>query len=130
MKNRFFSFNLDAFGFSASLLCALHCLAMPVLLSVVPITGVQFLDNPLIEYSFIVLSLVVAGSSLIRSYFKYHRDAFPLQLLSAGFLFIIGGRFPGHEGAEGILTAIGGICIALAHYTNWNYNQDCKNCKK
>lgn len=130
MKNRFFSFNLDAIGFSASLLCAIHCLAMPVLLSILPLTGTQLLDDPLIEYGFIVLSLALACSSLIRSYLKYHQDPFPLQLLSAGFLFIIGGRFLGHEVAEGILTATGGISIALAHYINWNYNQDCKNCKK
>jgi len=130
MKSKFLSLHIDAIGFSASLLCALHCALLPFVLSILPLTGLQFLENPIIEYSFIALSLALASTSLIKSYLKYHKDSFPLKLLFDGFILILVGRFLDSEAAEATVTALGGVSIALAHYINWSYNQDCKNCKK
>ena len=51
---------LDTVGATASLMCAIHCLAMPVLLVVLPTLGLGFLLNESLERGFVIGSVVLA----------------------------------------------------------------------
>ena len=108
---------LDLLGFSASFLCAIHCMLLPLLLAFGASGGVSWLENPFIEWSFIVSALILAGWSLVGSY-REHHDRRPLQLAVAGFLIILGVHIL-HHAVGHYLAAIGGILIAYAHYLNW-----------
>lgn len=127
MENRFFGFNWDFFGFMASLACALHCASVPLLLTFGALGGLAWLEHPMVEGAFIVLSLLLASWSLINGYFNQHRNVSALLTVVLGFVLIIASRFT--EGsAEVILTVFGGLTIALAHYINWKLLKVCQSC--
>ena len=119
MKNQFVSWNLDFVGFSASLLCAIHCAALPFLLTLAPLAGLQFLDNHWIEIGMIILSLFIATSSLLGSY-RTHRRYGALMIAMLGFGLILAGKLLEGEWQEMLFTSSGGFAIAIAHIVNWN----------
>ncbi|MCB0706514.1 MAG: MerC domain-containing protein [Saprospiraceae bacterium] len=114
---RFTSWNLDFLGFFASALCAIHCLALPFILTLGMLGGLEWMAHGLIEFVFIVLSMLIASWSLGRS-IPRHGSWRPVYVAVFGFGFLALSRIiPGH--AEHLLTAIGGIIIAYSHYVNW-----------
>ena len=126
MNNQFIGLHLDFIGFITSLLCALHCAALPILLSMAPLAGLQFLANPWIEYVIILLSFFIASSSLVRSYRKHHQNLIPLIVALVGFTLIGTGQFLEPEWKEVLLTSSGGANIALAHLINWKFMRQSK----
>lgn len=115
---RFFSLHTDFIGFLASFLCAIHCLALPAVLSVGALGGLAWLHHPLLEWGLIVFAVVVASWSLLGTWFRYGGTVHPLVLAGIGFSVLAASRFA-HGDAEHYLTAIGGLLIAGAHYLNW-----------
>lgn len=121
MKNQFIGFHLDFIGFSASLACAIHCAALPFLLTLAPLMGLEMLDNPWIEYAFIGLSIVIASSALLHGYRRHHKKPMALIIVALGFLLIGAGQTLPFEWTEILLTASGGLVVALAHLVNWRH---------
>ena len=54
-----FRINWDALGISASLACAIHCALLPLLLSSLPVFGVNILHNLKFEIIMILMALVI-----------------------------------------------------------------------
>ncbi|MEM9886086.1 MAG: MerC domain-containing protein [Bacteroidota bacterium] len=125
MQNKFFSIHLDFIGFSASMLCAIHCISLPILLSMSTLSGLAWLENELLEFGIILLSLFIATWSLGQGYRKQHSkfDAFVIML--AGFSTIVLSRFLG-EALEPVLMMLGGTLIAWSHFYNWKLIQKYK----
>jgi len=57
---------LDTIGIGASLACAIHCIALPVLFTTLSIFGVELLENRAVEITSIGISLVVGSWVLLR----------------------------------------------------------------
>jgi hypothetical protein len=127
MKQKFFSPNLDFFGFSASMLCAVHCMALPLVMMFGALSGLAWLENPWIEAIFIGLSFVIATWSLTRSYLLHHHHFTAIRMVAIGFVFLLISRFVEHNW-EPILAAVGGITIAGAHWKNWKLQKKCGHC--
>ena len=121
MNNRFIGLHIDFIGFSASMACAIHCAALPFLLTLAPLAGLEILENPWIEYSFILVSLGIASSALMHGYRKHHQKALSLIVVVIGFLFIGAGQLLPYEWTEIALTATGGVIVAVAHLINWKH---------
>lgn len=121
MKNRFVSLHLDFVGFSASLACALHCAALPFLISMAPLAGLEMLENPWVEYGFIATSFFIALSSLSNGYRKHHHKPQALMLVAVGFTLISAGQLIHSEALEVPLMAAGGSIVAIAHWVNWKH---------
>jgi hypothetical protein len=121
---RFFSWNLDFLGFSASFLCAIHCLAIPVLLAFGLFGGAAWLENPLMEWGLIITAVIIGSLAIGKGYFKQHHKLNPVIWASVGFTILVVSRFLGHE-LEHFATAVGGFSIAFAHYENWKSSK-CK----
>lgn len=119
MKNQFIGLHLDFVGFSASLLCALHCVALPFLLSLAPLTSLQFLNNPWVEYTIILVSFFIASYALVHGYRKHHQKPIALVIVLAGFILIGTGHLLQVEWHETILTSCGAAVVAIAHFVNW-----------
>ena len=126
MKNQFIGLHLDFIGFSASLLCAIHCAALPFLLSMAPLAGLQFLDNHWIEYIIILLSFFIASSALIHGYRRHHHKLLALTVAVIGFVLIGAGQLLDPEWKEVLLTSSGGATIAIAHLINWKFIRQSK----
>lgn len=113
--------NLDHIGFWASALCALHCAALPILLTFSTLGGLQFLENPLIEGSMLIIAAILALASIFPSYFKKHHKLLPIILVIVGFGFIGWSRITNMEILEAVNTVIGGLVIAVAHLVNASF---------
>jgi len=114
---------LDHTGMMASLACAIHCAAVPLLATFLPLWGMEFLANPIIETAMLALSLCIGILSLGFS-FHQHRKVIPIFVLAAGFVCIGIGHVA--EAVESYLIPIGGLAIALAHFLNTRYQSACK----
>lgn len=121
MKEQFAGFHLDFIGFMASLICAIHCAGVPLLLTLMPLMGLSFLENPWIEYSMILLSLVIAFFALLRGYRKFHKRPTALIVACVGFVLIGLGRVIHAEISEIAFTSLGAIAISVAHFINWEH---------
>lgn len=115
---------LERLGFWLSLACAIHCLAMPLVITLLPFVGSTFLADHQTEFWILGSSWLLAGLLLYKD-FRKHRHVFPLLLLLASIgtklieVFVLGESF------EQILAPIGGVLIAVAYYFNWKYNAQC-----
>lgn len=124
MKNFFYA-HLDLFGFSISIFCAIHCAAIPLLLTVSTWSGLQIVDHPSIELIVLCASTVFAFLSILPSYLKIHRKLNVIVLISIGFILIGLSRLNVMEVWEIFLTSAGAALVASAHILNWRL---CKNC--
>jgi hypothetical protein len=112
---------LDYFGISASLMCALHCSVLPLAIAGGFLSNSFLSGHGLVEYGFIIISVVIGYSSLIKSLRNTHQRYLPVLLFSIGLLCVfVGLRF--HGNVEIILATLGGITIALAHFLNIKLN--------
>lgn len=114
------SLHIDQIGFSASLICAIHCATMPIILSIISsMPSLFFLSNPLFEISMIALSIIIGFSSILPAYLKQHGKISPLALMLLGFCFIFSGHFIAIEELEPIVTPIGAFLVAISHFVNY-----------
>lgn len=115
--------SIDTVGILASSICAIHCLLLPMILSMSAFGGFVFLNNPVLENIFLATSAFVAIGSLLTSYIRHHRKFTAIGILLFGFLFIGLSRFVAGFN-ESLLTSSGAAMVALAHYVNFRL---CKN---
>jgi len=114
---------LDALGFSASFLCALHCISLPLIATLGMSGALPWLESERLELALIVSALVIAVWSL-ASTFRRHRDRRPLWYAVLGFVVIISGHLA-HLNVEHYVAGVGGLLIAYAHYRNWLLLSQC-----
>jgi hypothetical protein len=120
----FFKLYLDAAGFSASLLCAIHCAFVPVLLTLSFFEGLYFLADPTIERVVLAISFFLALVSLLPSYLKHHHRLSPILIFVLGAFLIILGRLDLSSLWEILFTSVGATCIAVAHLVNWKLHKN------
>jgi hypothetical protein len=109
----------DIIALTSSLICAIHCAAVPIVLSFSSLSGLHFLHNPLIEWSFIGLGLVFVFVSLWPSYKKAHHSSKPLFIAAIGFGLIALGRLDLNGAWELVNTVGGALMVSVAHFVNW-----------
>ncbi len=115
---------MDKIGITASVLCAIHCAFLPILITALPLLGIGFLVKGWTESLMVLLSILIAGISIGTSY-KAHRKFLPLVLLIIGLTTIAIVHLFLPENLEPFVLPFGGMIIATAHYFNWNYNRRC-----
>jgi hypothetical protein len=128
MKMPKISPKLDNIGMTASTLCAIHCAVVPMLITTLPLIGLGFLANPWVEWSMIILALMLGVSSIGMSYFRTHHRKLPLIMLVTGFMVIIVGHILITGWVEAIVVPCGGLIIATAHFVNYKYAGACNSC--
>jgi hypothetical protein len=103
-------------GIWLSVLCTVHCLAMPFLITALPFLGGSFIDES-VEIYLVGGSLVLALFLLIKDYHQ-HDKLLPLVLFVISSALNITGFFT--EGiSETILHILGAVFIGFAYYVNW-----------
>lgn len=123
MKSLLKSGQLDQLGMGASIACAIHCAVLPIVVTSLPLIGLEFLANTWVEITMIFFSALIGTWSIGGSYSK-HKKWLPMILLLSGFSMIAIGHFAWHQ-VESILIPLGGFTIAAAHFINWKYIQIC-----
>ncbi len=111
---------IDLVGFWVSTLCAVHCIAIPLLLTFSVFGSSHLLASHAIEGVVIFFSVCIAFFSLVPSYRNKHRKIQPILFMAIGFVGIGFGRlFHDFEMIEIVGTVLGGFLIAYAHLLNW-----------
>jgi hypothetical protein len=111
--------NWDALGIGASLACAIHCAAMPLFLTSLPVFGVELIDNPAFEYFMIFLAMAIGSFALIHGYRKHHHSITPLLIFMCGMLLLFA-KQKWHEYQLWILP-FAVILIVTAHLLNFRF---------
>lgn len=117
---------LDALGVFLSLACLLHCLALPLLMALLPLTAVSIFSDE--RFHKLILLGVVPVSALALGAACYRRRAYRVALLGAAGVALIGYAAFGHElsglshRGETTLTVIGALLLSAAHLVNARAN--------
>ncbi|MCB0667411.1 MAG: MerC domain-containing protein [Saprospiraceae bacterium] len=121
MEDRFWGFHLDFLGFIASIICAIHCAALPILVTLSVLGGMTWISDPVFELSFLIASLTIAGFTLWNGYRKQTIDRTSLVLFAIGFsLLLVSRMLPHTHGVELIFAIAGGLSIATGHVFHWS----------
>lgn len=120
---------LDRLGVCLSLACAVHCMSVPVLLSLLPVVGLGVLGDESVEALFLVMSSILAVASLCWGY-RLHRRVRTFLLLGAAMAFIAAGRFLVGDGLESICVVMGAGLLASGHFVNRRLCTACLRCEE
>lgn len=109
---------LDRFGAFLGFACAVHCIAVPVLLGVLPAFGLSFLA----DHAFDLTIVVIAGACALwaaRTGWRTHGDRRIIAGFGAAVLLLTLGLVLGEDDLAGRIPSIlGGIVLAVTHIFN------------
>lgn len=109
--------NWDVMGIATSVACAIHCALLPVLLSSLPLFGINIIHNRFFEWGMIALAFLVGSYSLFHGFIKHHRSFVPVLLFSGGFVLLL--LKQAYHQYENWLLIPAVILIITAHYYNY-----------
>ncbi len=122
------SSRLDWIGASASMLCAIHCALLPLVITLLPMSGLAGESHLLVDLSLLVVSLTVAMLSLRNGYLKHHHRWGAIRLAIAGFLVLFVGIILHEEAYGRYVMALGGTLVAVSHIWNARLCKHCRRC--
>ena len=108
--------------------CAIHCLAMPLLGTVLPLIGLSFLANERVEFILIAGAIVLAIASLAWGV-RHHRNWRAFLVLIAALAFIVTARTAVEGTFEMVFYGAGGILLACAQLVNRHLCKTCLTCE-
>jgi len=85
----FSKINLDVLGITASVLCAIHCAVLPLVLASLPVLGINIIHNVYFEYGMILLAFLVGSWALLHGFRRHHGRLIPLLLFTGGLLLLV-----------------------------------------
>ena len=121
---------LDAAAVVLSGICMLHCLALPLVLTILPIVNISLLDETTFHTLMLIVILPVSLVALTIGCRK-HKDLLTIGLGAVGLGILAFTAFFGHEffglTGERFVTSLGGVILAAAHIQNYRCcrREDC-----
>jgi uncharacterized membrane protein YoaK (UPF0700 family) len=112
-----FKINWDAFGIAASVACAIHCAVLPLILSSLPLFGINIIENQGFEFLMIALAFVVGVYSLYHGRKKHHHSYYPMVLFAAGISLLFIKSILHSHSLMLLLPAVS--LVVIAHYLNY-----------
>ncbi len=116
---------LDRLGATGSLLCAIHCALLPILIALLPSLGIAVWLGEGFEQGFVVFASLLGVFTLAWGY-RRHRAVRALWLLLPGLaaLWIGVAYAPLHHSLvpHAIVMTFGGTLVGLAHLANLRLN--------
>ncbi|KQM64764.1 hypothetical protein ASE65_16055 [Sphingomonas sp. Leaf16] len=116
---------LDGVAVTASVLCLVHCLALPLALIAVPVLATMLAVPEafhVIAFAFAVPTSILA----MASGYRRHALRRPAALAGVGLTLLGLGAFGvDTETVERIVTSIGAVILATAHILNWRALPTC-----
>ena len=129
---------LDKAGMIASVTCAIHCMIMPLIITLLPIFGLSLFATEEFEWILLIISAILGVTSLCFG-FKKHKSYRAFSFLGIGLSLIVIGRLM-HEHVERvngfhfdlylIFLVIGAILVATSHWLNNRLCNACSPCHK
>lgn len=114
-------------GVFLSLLCAIHCLTLPLILFAAPYLASSFAFSPLMEWILVIVSFVMALILLWQDYSK-HKKPMPLFFLALAVAVKLVDTLLEIKSIEWIFGLALGVFITLAYWFNYKHKTAC-TCK-
>ncbi|WP_288072572.1 MerC domain-containing protein [Hydrotalea sp.] len=113
---QFKKLNWDMLGIVTSVACAIHCALLPIVLTSLPLFGIEIIHNRAFEFFMIFLAFVIGAFSLLRGYLYKHHQLKPLIIFSVGILFLLAKQIWHHWEIVLLIPAV--ILIVYGHLLN------------
>src|SRR5215467_11984708 len=81
--------NWDSLGIVTSIACAVHCALLPLVLTSLPLFGINIIHNNFFEAGMIALAFMIGSIALYHGYKRHHHRILPLLMFSVGFIFLV-----------------------------------------
>ena len=112
---------LDLLGIGASVLCMVHCMAMPLLIGILPALGLTFLEGHLAHQVLAFFVVAFALAAVLPAYLKHRRNVVLLSMIVGIGLVLIatfgsGRVFP--EAYELPFITAGNLLVVVTHWRN------------
>lgn len=120
---------LDRIGITATSLCALHCILLPVILPALPLLGIGFLADHMWEHIFLIVTAVLGSIAMFSGFKRYHKKLYPFYLLMLGIV-IYWQKHDFSESLQPVFIMIGATLIVAAHIINIKLCNNCKQCSE
>lgn len=111
----------------------MHCLLTGVAFGLLAVTGLGFLESPIMDAVLIVVAVLV-GAVAVWHGIRVHRSLVPVLVFVSGLAMILVGHFGfghDHEAPSTVGTALsvfGGLSIVTFHLVNWKLQRDRQCC--
>lgn len=110
---------LDGFAVTASMLCLIHCLVLPVLLIALPVLATMLVIPEAFHTIAFAIALPTSALAMASGYARHSRSG-PMLLAGTGLILLgIGAFAMDSEAAERVVTSVGAVTLAIAHVLNW-----------
>lgn len=110
---------LERAALGASMLCLVHCLALPLLIAALPALS-SMLNVPESIHLWILAFAIPTSAVAFVSGRSHHGARYPLVLGMSGLsLLAIGAIAFGATAGETPITVCGSLALAAAHFANW-----------
>lgn len=113
----FFKINWDALGVATTVACAIHCAILPLVISSLPVFGINIIDNSAFEYGMIGLAFIIGFIALYHGYKKHHHSVLPIIIFTIGIIFLVLKQIWHSYQLYFLFPAV--CCILLAHFYNY-----------
>lgn len=118
--------NWDALGIATSVVCAIHCAALPLVLTSLPLFGINIIHNNVFEAGMITLAFVIGSIALFHGYKRHHHRSLPLLVFSLGFIFLVLKQFATAYEIALLIPAV--VFILTAHFFNYRFCRKANHC--
>jgi hypothetical protein len=111
----------DMLGIAASSICLVHCLAMPFVITFLPLLGWQFLEGKLAHQILAAFVFSFALFGIVPGYLKHHKRTILVGMLIGLGLVLVATCLCGFilpEKAELPLITVGNIVLVITHWHN------------
>lgn len=113
-----FKINWDALGITTSIACAIHCALLPLVVTSLPLFGINIIDNAAFEYGMIALAFVIGVYSLWHGYKKHHHSKKPILIFSLGIALLFAKQIWHEYQIWFLIPAV--ILIIVGHVKNYS----------
>ena len=118
--------NYDALGIAASVACAIHCALLPLILTSLPVLGINIINNTWFEVFMILLAAAIGSYSLTHGYRKHHHHKLALYIFGLGILMLILKQLFHPYQLWFLIPAM--LLIVSAHFINYRQCRKADNC--
>ena len=117
----------DKAGMAISFLCLLHCIALPLLMALLPWMSTSLGEDEGVHKACAAFVLPI-GLMALASGYRQHRQGWIFCWGMAGLVCVGAAAVAGHQLGESLehsLSVLGSIQVVLAHYLNLRYQREC-----
>lgn len=104
-------------GVFLSIVCLVHCLAMPILIASLPVFAKGLISHNT-EITLVFMGIVIAVF-LFKKEYMLHRNILPFSLLGLATISNLIGLFLVSEYLETVFVITGSIFMMMGYFANW-----------